>query len=73
MAYTPALSIAASATLRRIAWTVGKPMTQTMEAIFKKLPSMIDKEKVCECCKDPSACSICGFGNIKPRGGDPPS
>jgi recombinational DNA repair protein RecR len=65
MAYTPELSISASATLRRIAWTVGKPMTQTMEAIFMKLPSMIDKQKVCECCKDPSACSICGFGNIK--------
>ena len=62
MAYTPELSDAGSATLRRIAWTVGKPMTQTIEAIFMKLPSMIDKQKVCQCCKDPSVCSICGFG-----------
>lgn len=67
MAYTPELSIGASATLRRIAWTVGKPMTQTMEAIFMKLPSMIDKQKVCECCKDPSACCICGFGGIESK------
>lgn len=61
MAYTPELNETASATLRRIAWSLGQPMTKTMNAIFIKLPTMIDKEKVCKNCKDPSACDICGF------------
>ena len=62
MAYTPELSDAGSATLRRISWAVGKPMTQTMKAIFIKLPSMCDKQKICECCMDQTACGYCGFG-----------
>jgi len=61
MAYTPELSESASATLRRIAWALNKPMTKTMNAIFTKIPKYIDKQKVCENCRDPSACNICGF------------
>lgn len=61
MAYTPELTESASATLRRIAWSLGKPMTQTMDAIFIKLPNLMDKDKICESCRDPSACNICGF------------
>ena len=34
MAYTPELTESASATLRRIAWSMGKPMSQTMNVIF---------------------------------------
>jgi recombinational DNA repair protein RecR len=61
MAYTPQLSDAASATLRRIAWALDKPMTRTMNTIFIKLPNLMDWEKVCESCRNPSACNICGF------------
>ena len=61
MAYTPELTQSASVTLRRIAWSLGKPMTRTMNAIFMKLPKLMDKEKVCESCRDTSACNICGF------------
>ena len=61
MAYTPELSDSASATLRRIAWSLGKPMTQTMNAIFEKIPNLMDRDKICESCRDPSACNICGF------------
>jgi hypothetical protein len=61
MAYTPELTDSASATLRRISWAVNKPMTKTMNAIFIKLPNLMDKEKFCESCRDPSACNICGF------------
>ena len=61
MAYTPELSKSASATLRRIAWSMGKPMTKTINVIFIKLPDLMDRKKVCESCKDPSACNICGF------------
>jgi len=61
MAYTPELNASASATLRRIAWAMGKPMTQTMSAIIIKLPELMDRKRVCESCRDPSACNICGF------------
>jgi recombinational DNA repair protein RecR len=61
MAYTPQLNDAASATLRRIAWALGQPMTRTMSAIFIKLPNLMDRKKVCDSCRDPSACNICGF------------
>jgi len=61
MAYTPELSQSASATLRRIAWSMGKPMSQTMNVIFMKIPNLMNREKICECCRDPSACNICGF------------
>ena len=61
MAYTPELDRPASATLRRIAWALNKPMTKTMNAIVIKLPKLMDKENVCASCRDPSACNICGF------------
>mgnify|MGYP001767476723 CR=1 FL=1 len=61
MAYTPQINQSASATLRRIAWSVNKPMTKTMNAIILKLPKLIEKENVCKSCRDPSACHICGF------------
>jgi len=65
MAYTPELNDSASATLRRLAWALGKPMTKTLNAIFLKLPTLIDQQKVCEMCKDRSACDICGFNDKK--------
>jgi recombinational DNA repair protein RecR len=61
MAYTPELTESASATLRRIAWAVNKPMTQTLSAIFMRIPNLMDRTKVCDSCRDPSACNICGF------------
>jgi hypothetical protein len=72
MAYTPELSDSASATLRRIAWAVGKPMTQTMNAIFMNLPNIIGKETVCPSFRDTTLCEICGFGQTtrKRKGGD---
>jgi len=50
MAYTPELSYRGSATLRRLAWFRGKPMTRTLEALL-----------VCAKCKDNSACEDCAF------------
>jgi len=61
MAYTPDLDRPAVATLRRIAWSLNKPMTKTMNALIIKLPKLMDKENVCASCRDPSACNICGF------------
>jgi len=63
MAYTPQLSESAATTLQRISWAVGKPMAQTIEGIFKKLPTIMDSKEVCRCCKDHSKCSFCAFND----------
>lgn len=63
MAYTPTLSDESSATLRRISWSLGKPMTKTINAIIAKLPDYMDKQLICECCKDPSKCDKCAFAD----------
>jgi recombinational DNA repair protein RecR len=61
MAYTPELTDTGSATLRRIAWSLGKPMTQTINAIFEYLPKFFDKNEVCRCCKDTTRRNTCKF------------
>ena len=69
MAYTPELSHQASGTLRRLAWSLNKPMTQTMEWIFTDLIKFIPSGAICEACKDSSKCSSCVFSNAgKPNG-----
>jgi hypothetical protein len=65
LAYTPELSDYHSATLRRIAWSLGKPMTKTIETVFDNLDTMIDPVKVCEKCKDRSKCESCYFNTGK--------
>jgi hypothetical protein len=65
MAYTPTLSDESSATLRRISWSVGKPMTKTLNAIIAKLPDYLDKQLICQCCKDHSKCDQCAFADRK--------
>ena len=61
MAYTPELSMGASCTLRRIAWALDLPMTQAIERVFEYLPRIMDREKVCEGCRDKSKCLGCSF------------
>ena len=61
MAYTPELSMKSSRILRRIAWSLEKPMTQTMEIVVKNITMLIDREKVCTRCKDNSICNECVF------------
>ena len=61
MAYTPELSMKASSTLRRISWALNVPMTQGIEFVFEYLPKILDKEKVCQGCRDKSKCSGCEF------------
>jgi len=63
MAYTPELSYEASCTLRRISWSLNKPMTKSMEWIFTDLVKFIPSGAVCEACKDKSKCSACSFSN----------
>ena len=61
MAYTPELSHEASCTLRRLSWSLNKPMTKTMEWIFTDLIKFIPSQAICEACKDKSKCSACSF------------
>ena len=61
MAYTPELSMNSSCTLRRISWALGVPMTQGIEYVFDYLPQILDRDKVCQACRDRSKCSTCGF------------
>jgi recombinational DNA repair protein RecR len=64
MAYTPELSYRGSATLRRLAWFRGKPMTKTLEALLEatgRTMAEIRPGEVCAKCKDDSACEECAF------------
>lgn len=61
MAYTPELSSKSSSTLRRIAWALNVPMTQAIERVFEHIPFILDREKVCEACRDKSKCRECLF------------
>ena len=61
MAYTPELSLKHSCTLRRLAWALDMPMTKAMEKVFEYLPEILDREKVCQACRDRSKCSDCEF------------
>ena len=61
MAYTLELSMKSSCTLRRISWALGVPMTQGIEFVFDYLPKILDRETVCQGCRDKSKCTKCAF------------
>jgi len=61
MAYTPELSLKSAQTLRRIAWALEKPMTDTIEIVMENITMFIDPQKVCAKCKDESLCTSCIF------------
>ena len=61
MAYTPELSQKHSCTLRRIAWALNMPMTKAMDAVFDYVGKVVDKNKICESCRDKTRCGNCVF------------
>jgi hypothetical protein len=61
MIYTPQLSAAASAAVRRLAWSLGKPMTKAVELLIMALPAIVDPSKICLACLDRSDCKSCIF------------
>ena len=63
MAYTPELSQRHSGTLRRIAWALEVPMTETIEAVFDYVGKAVNNKKVCEACRDKSFCKHCVFNH----------
>ena len=64
MAYTPELSMRSSCTLRRLSWALGVPMTQGIEFLFEYLPQILDREKVCQGCRDRTKCPQCAFQQL---------
>jgi len=64
MAYTPELSMRSSSTLRRISWALGVPMTKAIEFLFEYLPQIMDREKVCQGCRDQTKCAECAFQTL---------
>lgn len=61
MAYTPELSLKSSQTLRRIAWALDKPMTESLELLVLNFTMFINREKICSKCRDNSICQECVF------------
>ena len=59
MDYTPERSMRSPSTLRRISWALGVPMTQGIEFLFEYLPQIMDREKVCQGCRDRTKCPQC--------------
>ena len=70
MAYTPELSMESSRILRRISWALGVPMTKGIEFVFEYLPKILDKEKICQGCRDKSKCTGCTFCPSKQNQGE---
>ena len=64
MAYTPELSMIGSATLRRLSWFQGQPMTKTLEMLVASVAEQSAQNEpgaVCSACKDQSKCPVCAF------------
>ena len=66
MTYTPKLSQSGSATLRRLAWYMGKPMTKSIERLIEMMATKMTEVKpgkICSKCKDNSICEECPFNS----------
>ncbi len=61
MAYSPRMSPRSLCRLRRIAWAIDQPMTRTLDRIIDFVGSRIDPRRVCDACRDPSACNLCAL------------
>jgi hypothetical protein len=66
VAYTTELSQIDSATLRRLSWYRGKPMTKSLsvliELIALKMAEM-KPDEVCSKCRDKTICEACPFNS----------
>ena len=59
--YTPQFSAPVSAAVKRLAWSMGKPMTKAVESLVLALPAIVDPAKICLSCQDMSDCKACIF------------
>lgn len=61
MAYSPEMSLKSCQALRRIAWALDKPMTESLDVVINGITMFIDRKKVCDKCRDHSICLECVF------------
>ena len=61
MAYTPKLSYVNICMLRKIDWSLGKPMTYAIDWVVHELVNHLDNDVICKSCEDQSKCSTCPF------------
>ena len=61
MAYTPELSQEYSGLLRRLAWALRRPMTETLERTLDHAVMAVDWRLVCMSCRDTEFCGRCAF------------
>jgi hypothetical protein len=61
MVYTPRLTDEASATIKSLSFTLGIPMTRTLDRAIALLPLLFHPIMVCEKCEDKSRCNLCAF------------
>jgi hypothetical protein len=59
--YTPQFSLAATVSVRRLAWALGLTMPKAVDRIVAMLPSLVSPTVVCAACKDNSKCNACAF------------
>ena len=59
--YSPPFTGLAAVSVRRLAWSMGKPMPAAVDLMVRLLPSVLDPAKVCLACKDNSKCPDCIF------------
>jgi recombinational DNA repair protein RecR len=60
--YSPQFSYLATVSVRRLAWSLDKSMTASVEHIIRLLPTIIDPSQVCLSCKDMTKCKSCIWG-----------
>jgi hypothetical protein len=63
--YSPQFSEVASVSIRRLAWALKMPMTETIDFLVKNLPfsNLLEPLQVCTACKDTTRCKVCSFSN----------
>jgi hypothetical protein len=61
MAYTPELSRRESAIVKRVAWSMGKPMTKALPEMIHLATETLKSTRICETCLDKSFCPQCPF------------
>jgi len=64
MSYSPELSQIGSATLRRLAWHLRKPMTKSLEMLTELTATKMAEVRpgeICSKCRDDSICECCPF------------
>lgn len=65
MAYTPQINNRSCATLRRIAWALGMPMTKALDSVIEDAVQNIERHTVCLACRDSEVCDSCAFWDVK--------